>query len=865
VTSKDFHYDRAAIEDIAARFGLREHNTAALDRLVQVLTDEFDASVPQVMNMATGSGKTYLMAALIEYLREMGVRNVMVITPSLVVQSKTVQNFTLGTTRYIPGSDRTPAVVTPDDYTEWTHTDHSQDFFGQNADAVQLFVFNIHQLIAPKELDGSTTGHTAQDGQRRTRKQTETHGSLYEYLRQAEDLVVIADEHHLYGPTAKAFRQAITDLVPAAVIGLTASATDDDHVIYSYPLYQAIADGHVKQPVIAFREHIDEKSSEEQQLRDALTLLNGKQKAFDRYIATHPGTKSLNAVLFVICPDVSNATETADLLRTPEFFGVHEKVLQVDNQHNDATTLALLDGLDRPGSPVRAVVSVNKLREGWDVKNIAVMVARRSMASEVLTQQTMGRGLRLPFGKLTRVATIDQLDIIAHSSFNKLVKSEDVLKSFGLAEAAARPHDAPRPIDSSDSTSVTVPPVWEPSSDGTDRSGAHVQEGTPQPVHDSTGETQGGSTTWDLGGVSVVVIHGDAPIEPDEGPDLVEVRINDKFAGTTFLFPTTTMTRNDLPFELADISQADIEVNAKRVTDSGAVMEREEIVVSKGLRGRLGLKVKATEQAQVEGIPVDEEKVTAALVHAIFASSLVERTRENITQAKNRIVPALMQAAPIGRWTDVAAESAAIALKTLVQNATTAHTKALKTTVKIHPRELPITEMYALAEGETIADQIATVQSFEKRRHYGDWDKGLFTAAAFDSYSAEYRLAELLNKSADIVWWKRLYDADGASIAFRINRTYRPDFIVLDTNGVYWILEGKATSGRTDDEVQDKRGAAERLVSRLVSAEHFEDTRWGYLVAYEDTIAKARSWAQLRDSSDSVTIAPPTKLIIKRD
>lgn len=855
--SQDFHYDQAVIEDIAARFGLREHNTSALDKLVQVLEGEFDPSVPQVMNMATGSGKTYLMAAFIEYLREMGVRNVMIITPSLVVQNKTVQNFTFGTTRYIAGSDRTPAVVTPDDYTEWTHTDHSQDFFGQTSDAMQLFVFNIHQLLAPKELDGSTTGHTAQDGLRRTRKQTETHGSLYEYLGVADDLVVIADEHHLYGATAKAFRQAIADLAPAAVVGLTASASEDDHIIYSYPLYQAIAEGHVKQPVIAFREHIDENSSEEQQLRDALTLLNGKQKAFDKYIAAHPENKPLNAVLFVICPDVSNATETADLLRGPEFFGLHEKVLQVDNQHNDVTTLALLDGLDRPGSPVRAVVSVNKLREGWDVKNIAVMVARRSMASDVLTQQTMGRGLRLPFGKLTKIATIDQLDIIAHSSFNKLVKSEDVLKSFGLADAASRPNEPPRPTDSSDSTSVTVPPAGEPSGTGTDD--AHVLGETSKSVEGPTEETSSGRTTWDVGGVSVVVIHGDADIEPDEGPDLAEVRINDKFAGTTFLFPTTTMTRNDLPFELADISQADIEMSAKRITDSGAVMEREEIVVSKGLRGKLGLKARATEQAQVEGIPVEEEKVSVALVHAVFASSLVERTRENITQAKNRIVPALMQAAPIHRWTDVAAESAAFALKSLVQDATITHAKALKTIVNIHPRKLPISEMYVLAEDQTIAEQITNLQRFEKRQHYGDWDKGLFTAASFDSYSAEYRLAELLNKSPDIVWWKRLYDSDGASIAFRINRSYRPDFIVLDTNGVYWILEGKAASGRADEEVQDKRGAAEKLVSRLVSAEHFEDTRWGYLVAYEDTIAKARSWAQLRDSSDSVTIAPPKK------
>lgn len=82
-------------------------------------------------------------------------------------------------------------------------------------------------------------------------------------------------------------------------------------------------------------------------------------------------------------------------------------------------------------------VSVNKLKEGWDVKNIAVVVTLRAMASEVLAQQTMGRGLRLPFGKYTDVWQIDQLDIISHQSFQELLAAENVLEQFGPEEAVA--------------------------------------------------------------------------------------------------------------------------------------------------------------------------------------------------------------------------------------------------------------------------------------------------------------------------------------------------------------------------------------------------------------------------------------------
>src|SRR5699024_10924423 len=80
----------------------------------------------------------------------------------------------------------------------------------------------------------------------------------------------------------------------------------------------------------------------------------------------------------------------------------------------------------------RVVVSVDKLKEGWDTKRIAVMCTLRAMASEVLTQQTMGRGLRLPFGKRTGNDRTDQLEILAHTAVEELLNDDDILQTFGL-------------------------------------------------------------------------------------------------------------------------------------------------------------------------------------------------------------------------------------------------------------------------------------------------------------------------------------------------------------------------------------------------------------------------------------------------
>ena len=163
-----------------------------------------------------------------------------------------------------------------------------------------------------------------------------------------------------------AFNAALRELDPAAAIGLTALVDKKtDHVIYEYPLYRAIQDKYVKAPVLAFRKsgYGTDEASEEQQLRDALQLRAIKQAHYDAYAASE-NRAHVNAVVFVVCSDVEHATQVAELLRTPEYLGRDEAVLQVDSKHEDELTQRRLNELDLPGSPVLAVVSVNKLKEG---------------------------------------------------------------------------------------------------------------------------------------------------------------------------------------------------------------------------------------------------------------------------------------------------------------------------------------------------------------------------------------------------------------------------------------------------------------------------------------------------------------------
>jgi type III restriction enzyme len=61
------------------------------------------------------------------------------------------------------------------------------------------------------------------------------------------------------------------------------------------------------------------------------------------------------------------------------------------------------------------------LKEGWDVTNLYTIVPLRKADSRTLVEQSIGRGLRLPYGKRAGNASVDRLTIVAHDKFQEIV------------------------------------------------------------------------------------------------------------------------------------------------------------------------------------------------------------------------------------------------------------------------------------------------------------------------------------------------------------------------------------------------------------------------------------------------------------
>lgn len=808
-------FDEALIDEIASRMDLRAPNKAALGRIVESIhTDEFREVV---CDLATGVGKTYLASALVDYLAGQGVRNILVVTPGKTIQDKTIANFTPGSVKFVPGAEYRPLLITAENFAR-----------GQVGDALhqpgvlKLFIFNVQQLIRP-----------AANMSRRVRETDEfIGGDLYSHLQAAGDLVVIADEHHVYRSRARVFSAAVRELRPRALVGLTATPdpADEDKVIYRYSLAEAIADGLVKVPVIVYR--TDGHRDIATQLADACHLRQVKAAAYSTW-AQGTGLEPVNPVLFVVCQTVDDARETANLLAGESYIGDPAAVLEVTSQSSDEALTALAR-VEEPGSPIRAVVSVDKLKEGWDVKNIGVIVALRTLASQALTEQILGRGLRLPYGRRVGVPMIDQVDLVAHDSYRTLLEQKDALieRVVPEAESAAAgggqmlPSE-PRPRNPSQSDQVQE---------------VH-QQGTLRLV--TQPRIIDGSQ---VDGAAALILQ-EFGVTEEQGHRDAQYRVLQRVPGA----PQVTFPRREqevLPvrFSLSYVDDADARAaGAAFAQEIRIPLIREALAARRTLDGSVQVRREAQESGEATQQWLPLARVADDLESRILGLGLVEETLPELNAA-HRVVRAFLAGAGAQgdsevRWGAERATQALTGVDTLIRQK--------YNTRRLQPHYVFRQVMLPVEPQPMPTDILDRFDDFERGRWYSGWRKSILPIASFDAASTERRLAEILDSDPAIRWWLRLQVADPAYIELDSGGRYYPDFIAIDTDNVRWLIEGKSDRDATRRDVEAKRLAAEEW-ARFVN----DDSRfgtWRYLFCSETALrASHGSWGAL-------LVAAPTR------
>ncbi len=443
---------RSEVNAISGRLSLRppqRDGLTILDRVMEIAPIGPDADAQQALEiihaeyphvtdferdfpslcfaLATGVGKTRLMGAFITYLHTAhGIDNFFVLAPNLTIYNKLISDFTEGSPKYVFKGVSAFATSPPDIVTG----DNWESYAGRLFDVLikcRINIFNISKINT--EVRGGKSP--------RIKRLSEYIGqSYFDWLAGLDDLVLLMDESHRY--RASAGVRAINELRP--ILGLELTATPYltsgnrtipfENVIQDYSLRRAMEDGFVKEPAVVTRQNFNPDSLapaelERIKLEDGIRLHEQTKVELETY-ARNTGQPIVKPFVLVIARDTTHAAELQALIRGDEFFGGRyaEKVIQVDSSgsgaEKDETVLKLLE-VERPDSPTEIVIHVNMLKEGWDVTNLYTIVPLRAATARVLIEQTIGRGLRLPYGKRTGVAAVDRLSIVGHDRFQEIV------------------------------------------------------------------------------------------------------------------------------------------------------------------------------------------------------------------------------------------------------------------------------------------------------------------------------------------------------------------------------------------------------------------------------------------------------------
>jgi type III restriction enzyme len=881
---------------IANRLSLRQpqrESLEILDRVCDLLPLEKDADTAQALEairssfpsvtdlegrdfasvcfaLATGVGKTRLMGAFIAYLHQAwGIRHFMVLAPNLTIYNKLIADFTPGSPKYVfQGlSDfalQPPEIITGDNY-ESGRGVRSADLFGENA--VHINIFNISKINA--EVRG--------DREPRIKRLSEYIGeSYFENLSKLDDLVLLMDESHRY--RGKAGMRAINELKPILGLELTATpqiesgskTTDFKNVIYSYPLASALRDGFVKEPAVATRqnfraENYDEAGLETIKLQDGIRIHEHTKVQLDIY-ARESGRPLVKPFMLVVAKDTVHAGDLLKKIEAPDFFEGRYKgrVITVhSNQSGDEKdeTVQQLLSVEDPANPTEIVIHVNMLKEGWDVTNLYTIVPLRAANSKTLVEQSIGRGLRLPYGKRTGVADVDRLTIVSHDRFQDIVDHANDPNSV-IRTGIVIGRDIPdKPTEA-----ITITPRIEDILGISQSPPATVSEpgaGTQEPLFKTEPERKVAETT-------LQVIHREFE-RLSRSSDLQNPEVQQKIVARVL------EEMQPVQGQLAEMVEQ-VDVQAIVSTTTAAYIENTidipRITVTPTGDVTVGFKDFDLDCSSVRFPPVARDLLIQRLTdnqrfRIVSGDGVVQEAR-----LEDYIVRGLIDMDDIS-YDDHAALMYKLAgqlvrhlqsylsteedVRNVLQYNQSELVRLVHTQMNQHYVEKATEYQVAVSKGfQRLSSSSAEVelgkaaqnfrQPVEERllirgMVFSGFSKCLYPALKFDSDS-ERRFSIVLEDDADVVKWLKPHK-DLLKIQYADEDNYNPDFIV-ETADARYLCEIKRATEVDSTVVQKKAKAAIQWCER---ASTVSDRPWKYVILPHDVIQHNRTFASLVQST----------------
>lgn len=842
--------------------------------------EDFEREFPSLcFALATGVGKTRLMGAFIAYLHlAHGINNFFVLAPNLTIYNKLITDFTRNTPKYVfkgiaEFAQQPPLIITGDNYDQTgAAVDDQPQGFAQD---VRINIFNISKINS--EVRGGK--------EPRIKRMREVLGdSYFNHLANLPDLVLLMDESHRY--RASAGVRAINELKPLFGLEVTATPFVESskgpvpfkNVVMDYPLARAMEDGFVKEPAVVTQRNFVAKAHtpeeiEKTKLEDGVRLHETTKVELLTY-ARENGVKPVKPFMLVIARDTTHAAQLKELIQSERFYEGRyaDKVIQVDSSKSGAEEEEMIRRLlavESPDEPTEIVIHVNMLKEGWDVTNLYTIVPLRAANARTLIEQSIGRGLRLPYGKRTGVAAVDRLNIVAHDKFQEIIDEANRGDSpIRLKQVIL---DAPSTDDKKVSVQVesgavsrlglTDTPILVTGPSGTD-SGPKVP--APEPVFTTEAEKQAARVVMDVIGKYEVkrdlVPTSGALLKPEVQKEiLAEVTERLKplqgelLAGVDDSAPTL-----DLSAVVAKtteiVVQQTIDIPRIAVVPTGEVttgfhpfqLDVSQLHLQPGEREIVGQMLRTNEQFTLATeVGLREQRLEDYIVHALvdfddidyfthadllydLAGQMVQHLRSYLSEEE--AVNVLDRDRRL-----IAREIHAQMMAHFWEEATEYEVQVSRGFTELKPCNYTATAGQAPHHFRETVEDVGRIKSML----FGGFTKCLYPLQKFDS-DTERRFAVILERDA-LKWFK---PAKGQfQIYYKLGTEqpeYVPDF-VLEMDEFILLAETKKRDDLKTDEVLAKAAAAVRWCKHASDhAKNVGGKPWKYILVPHDEIAESK-------------------------
>ena len=836
--------------------------------------EDFEREFPSLcFALATGVGKTRLMGAFIAYLHlAHGINNFFVLAPNLTIYNKLIADFTPNTPKYVfkgisEFAVNPPKLISGDNYEQQNLSKGMDNLFGE----ITVNVFNISKINS--EVRGGK--------EPKIKRMREVLGdSYFNYLANLPDLVLLMDESHRY--RAQAGMRAINELNPLFGLELTATPFVEStkapipfkNVIVDYPLARAMDDGFVKMPAVVTQRNFDAKNYtpeeiEKIKLEDGVRVHENTKVELITY-ARENNVAVVKPFMLVIARDTTHAAQLLSLLESDNFYNgrYQGKVIQVDSSKSGKDEEEMIERLlavESVDEPTEIVIHVNMLKEGWDVTNLYTIVPLRAANARTLIEQSIGRGLRLPYGKRTGVEVVDRLNIIAHDRFQEIIdeanKGDSVLKlkqvildapsaddkkvsvqvysgvetKLGLVEMLSE--NTKQGISEANS-SVDYQPVFKTE---TEKRIAHtvMEAAAKYATRPSEAPTSQALLTAEIR--EKIVQEVQTALQPVQGElladeqDIVQIvaKTTEIMVNQTIDIPRITVVPNGEvstgfhPFKL-DLSRLHLQPSEREITIHNLHTNEQS-----SLSAELGMKEKRPEDYIVFSLMDfdDIDYFTQADLLYDLAGQMVAHLRAYLSEEE--VLSVLDKERRL-----IAREIHAQMMAHFWEKAASYEARVSQGFSTLKPCN------YTVSADEPIHSVRQTPKDVSriKQMLFGSFSKCLYPLQKFDS-DTERRFAVILERDAQKwfkpaqgqfqIYWKSGFDS----------KEYIPDFVV-ETEDSIWLVETKAGKDLKDPEVLAKADAAFEWCKHATDyALQHNGKHWRYVLIPHDEVAESKKLA----------------------